>query len=129
MIQMQKAISLGAACAAVAWFVPLGAQALSLGPLNESVLIHIPSRDVPAFRAFIGKALNEGQAGVAQEWSSSARKPPVTVVLTPGAAVSTQSAGQCRLLSANVSQRSQTERWNVWFCRQADGAWKISGLK
>ena len=131
MLQMKKAISLGAACAAVALFMPLGAQALSLGPLNQSVLLHIPARDVPDFRAFIGKALNEGQAGVPLEWNSSARssKQPVKVQLTPGATVATQSAGQCRLLSANVSQRQQTESWNVWFCLQADGAWKISGLE
>lgn len=131
MFQTKKALSLSAACAAVALCLPLGANALSLGALNQSVLLQIPSKDVPDFRFFIGKALNEGQAGVAQEWTSQARtrQQPVKVVLTPGAAVRTQSAGQCRLLSANVSKRTRTESWNVWFCQQADGVWKISGLQ
>lgn len=127
---MKKSISHTIACAAVGLCLPLGAHALSLGPLNQSVLIHIPSKDVPDFRRFIGQALNEGRAGEAQEWSSSARgsKQPVKVQLTPGPLVNTQSAGQCRLLSSQVSQRSKTESWKVWFCQQTDGAWKISGL-
>lgn len=129
MLQMKKTFSFVAG-AALALCLPLAAHALSLGQLNQSVLIHIPSKDVPDFRNFIGQALNDGQAGESREWSSSARgsKQPVKVQLTPGPLVETQSAGQCRLLSSQVSQRSKTEAWKVWFCRQADGVWKISGL-
>ena len=116
----------------MAGFLPLGVQAsMMLGPLTDTVLIHIPAKDTPDFRSFIGKALNEGVAGQGSTWSSSARrgKPPVKVQLTPGATVQTQSAGQCRMLSAQVHQRQTIEAWQAWFCQQTDGSWKIGGLK
>lgn len=120
---------------AAAWLavlsLPVSAQVLSLGHRNDSVLLRIPAGDAGAFKAFIAKTLNTGQPEVAQEWNSSARPghPPVQVLLTPGAAVETRSAGRCRLLSSQVRQRDAHESWRIWFCQQADGAWKISSLE
>lgn len=118
-----------AACSAL--LLPFGAHALPLARLNQSVLLHIPAQDVPSFKSFVGQTLNEGLAGTVTEWSSSARpgKFPVKVLLNPGAKVETQSAGQCRLLSAQVSQSRMAHQWKLWFCQQADGSWKISGLE
>lgn len=119
---------------AAAWLallsLPVSAQVLSLGHRNDSVLLHIPARDAGAFKAFIAQTLNTGQPDVAQEWSSSAvsGRQPVKVLLTPGPAVETRAAGRCRLLSSQVRQRQAQESWNVWFCQQANGSWKISGL-
>lgn len=120
-----------AVCAATSLLLLPAAHALPSVLLDQSVLIHIPAKDIPEFKHFIGKSLNEGATDAVREWTSSARsgKPPVQVLLTPGARTNTQSAGACRLLSAQVRQRSQTESWNVWFCQQADGRWKISGLQ
>lgn len=121
-----------AACAASLLLLPAAhAQAVPFVLLDQSVLVNIPSRDVPDFKAFIGKTLNEGAADTVTEWSSSARagKPPVKVVLTPGARVPTRSAGECRLLQGQVSQGSKANAWQVSFCQQSNGSWKISGLK
>jgi hypothetical protein len=120
-----------AAGTALLLLLPLHASALSLGHKPDTVLLHIPSQDVDSFRAFIRQTLNESEAGQPKQWASSAKKgkQAVQVLLTPGASVQTQSAGQCRLLSADVSQSSKKENWKVWFCQQADGNWKISGLK
>jgi hypothetical protein len=121
-----------AACAASLLLLPAAqAQAVPFVLLDQSVLVHIPSRDVPDFKAFIGRTLNEGAADTVAEWSSSARagKPPVKVALTPGPRVQTRSAGECRLLQGQVSQGRQANRWKVSFCQLADGKWKISGLK
>lgn len=118
--------------AATAWLLPLSAHAaLPFVQLNQSVLLHIPAKDVPNFKAFIGQTLHDGTAGTAHTWTSSAHpnRQPVQVIATPGSPVSTKAAGQCRLLSAQVIQRSSTESWKVWFCQQANGSWKISGLE
>ncbi|WP_159912514.1 hypothetical protein [Pantoea sp. 18069] len=127
---MKTTIFHTAACTAVLLLAP-AAQALPFVLLDQSVLVHIPAKDVPDFKSFIGKALNEGAADTVTEWHSSARagQPAVQVLLTPGAGIATRSAGQCRLLSAQVHQRSHAESWKVWFCQQADGRWKISGLQ
>ncbi len=121
------------ACITAALFIPLHAQAMPYVQLNQSVLIHIPAKDVPGFKTFIGQTLNTGAADTVQAWSSTPRanRAPVQVQVevTPSAAVTTRAAGQCRLLSAKVSQRNSHESWKVWFCQQADGGWKISGLE
>ncbi|MCT9811315.1 hypothetical protein N0K08_11760 [Acidovorax sp. Be4] len=126
---MQKALLRLAACTAL--LLPFAVHALPLARLNQSALLHIPAQDVPSFKSFVGQTLNEGPAGTVAEWSSTARpgKFPVKVLLNPGAKVETQSAGQCRLLSAQVSQSRTAHQWKLWFCQQADGSWKISGLE
>ena len=132
MLCMKPSLFSLAMCATSLSTLPLGAQAaLPFVQLNQSVLIHIPARDVPDFKSFIGKTLHEGQAGAATTWTSSARRngAPVQVEATPGPTVSTRAAGACRLLSAQVSQRNSTESWKVWFCQQPNGSWKISGLE
>ena len=118
------------AFAATALALPLQASALSLGYRTQSVLLHMPAKDVDNFKSFISKTLDTGEAGLPRELHSSVRgnKAPVKVLLTPSPMVETQSAGRCRMLSADVSQRRQTEAWKVWFCQQGDGNWKISGL-
>lgn len=128
---MNQIILRSAACAVSVLILAPAAHAVPRVMLDQSVLIHIPAKDVTEFKSFIGKALNEGPADMVTEWSSSARpgKPAVKVLLTPGARITTQSAGQCRLLSAQVSQSRHAESWKVWFCQQADGHWKISGLQ
>ncbi len=130
MFQMKAAVSRTLACAA-ALLLPLGANALSLGFRTDTVLMHIPAKDVNDFKSFISQTLNEGEAGKQREWTSSehTNKYPVKVQLTPEAATQTKTAGRCRLLSAEVSQRRQVESWKIWFCQQADGGWKISGLE
>lgn len=127
---MKTSIYLSAVLAASAFLTPFAASALPFAQLNQTVLIHIPAKDVPSFRAFIGQTLNDGTEHVVAQWHSTARRsqPEVQVQITPGAKIQTQAAGQCRLLSGEVSQRSRTESWKVWFCQQADGSWKISGL-
>lgn len=123
-------VACGLAFAATALVLPLQASALSLGYRTQSVLLHIPAKDVDDFKSFISQTLDTGEAGLQREWRSSVRgsKAPVKVLLTPSPVVETQSAGRCRMLSADVSQRRQTEAWKVWFCQQSDGNWKISGL-
>lgn len=130
---MHTTIIQAAACAASLLLLSAGAQAQAIPfvLLDQSVLVHIPAKDVPDFKSFVGKTLNEGAADTVAEWSSSARagKPPVKVVLTPSARIQTQSAGQCRQLTGQVSQGRNANAWNVLFCQQANGHWKISGLK
>lgn len=111
--------------------LPMAAHAMPFVQLNESVIRHIPAKDVPAFKTFVGDVLNNGTANTAHNWQSQprGRQMPVAVAITPGPAVTTRAAGTCRLLSARVSQRSRQESWNVWFCQQAHGGWKISGLQ
>ncbi len=131
-LHMNTFILQAAACTASLLLLPAAqAQAVPYVLLDQTVLVHIPSKDVPDFKSFIGKTLNEGAADTVAEWSSSARagKPPVKVVLTPGPRVQTRSAGECRLLQGQVSQGSRANSWKVSFCQLADGKWKISGLK
>ena len=122
-----RTIALFSASAALS----LGALAAppSLSFLNDTVAIHIPAKDLPAFKAAVASTLNTSPAGSAVEWSSSARRgrQPVKVLLKPGQAVQTQAAGTCRPLAADVSRRGAAEQWSFWFCQQADGSWKISG--
>jgi hypothetical protein len=116
---------------AMAMWLPMSAHAIPFVQLNQSVLIHIPAKDVPGFKSFIGETLNSGTSDQVHTWSSTARnnRAPVQVEVTPSAPVTTQAAGQCRLLSAQVHQRSRQESWKVWFCQQANGGWKISALE
>ena len=113
------------------WLLPMGAQAMPFVQLNESVIRHIPAKDVPDFKAFIGNVLHTGAPDTPHSWSSQQRgnQTPVQVAVTPGQAVTTQAAGTCRLLSAHVTQRSRQETWKVWFCQQANGSWKISSVQ
>lgn len=99
--------------------------------LTQSVLTHIPAKDVAGFKAFIGHTLHTGPADTTQTWNSTPhpRRAPVQVQVTPSATVTTRTAGPCRLLTAQVSQRASHESWKVWFCQQPDGGWKISGLE
>ena len=113
--------------------VPAGmAQAaLPFVQLNDSVLIRIPAKDVPGFKSWIGQALNTGAPGSTLDWQSShhARRAPVRVQVTPGPVTPTRTAGNCRLLSAQVEQQPRpVETWKVWFCQQPDGSWKISTM-
>lgn len=131
MHSMKQRMLYTAAGLAAALLLPAMAQAMPYVQLNQSVIRHIPAPDVPGFKQFIGNTLNTGAADTVQTWSSTPRanRTPVHVEVTPNAAVSTRAAGQCRLLSAKVSQRNQHETWRVWFCQQANGGWKISGLE
>lgn len=130
MRSIQYLLSSAAACAAVL-LLPLAANALSVGKRTDLVLLHIPAKDVNDFKSFIAQTLDQGQAETPAEWRSSARtsRQAVKVVLTPSAVVQTSSAGQCRHLAAQVSQRQDHESWKVLFCRQDGGSWKISGLE
>ena len=123
-------IACSLAFAATALALPLQARTFSLGDRTQSVLLDIPVKDVDSLKSFISKTLDTGEAGLPREWLSSERgsKAPVKALLTPSPVVETESAGRCRMLSAEVSQRSQTEAWKVWFCQKGDGNWKISGL-
>ena len=123
-------IACSLAFAATALALPLQASALSLGYRAQPVLLHTPAQDVDNFKSLISQTLDIGAAGLQREWRSSERgsKAPVKALLTPSPVVETESAGRCRMLSAEVSQRSQTEAWKVWFCQKGDGNWKISGL-
>ncbi len=118
------------AFAATALALPLQASALSLGYRVQSVLLHIPGQDVDNFESFISQTLDTGEAGLPREWHSSERrsKSQVKALLAPSPLVETEPAGRCRMLSAEVSQRRQTEAWKVWFCQKGDENWKISGL-
>ena len=123
-------IACSLAFAATALALPLQASALSLGDRTQSVLLDIPVKDVDSLKSFISKTLDTGEAGLPREWHSSARgnKAQVKLPLTPSPVVETESAGRCRMLSADVSQRRQTEAWKVWFFQKGGGNWKISGL-
>ena len=92
--------------------------------------MHIPAQDDDNFKSFIFQTLATGETGLQREWRSSERssKTQVKVLLAPSPVVETEPAGRCRMLSADVSQRRQTEAWKVWFCQKGDGNWKISGL-
>lgn len=108
----------------------LPSHALPWVQLTQSVLIHIPAKDVPAFKTFIGETLRSAPAGQAQSWHSQqhGRQAPVQVSVTPSAAVHTDKAGTCRRLDATVQQGPRSEPWSVWFCLDPQGHWKISGL-
>ena len=123
-------IACSLAFAATALALPLQARTFSLGDRTQSVLLDIPVKDVDSLKSFISKTLDTGEAGLPREWHSSARgnKAQVKLPLTPSPVVETEPAGRCRMLSAEVSQRSQTEAWKVWFCQKGDENWKISGL-
>ena len=123
-------IACSLAFAATALALPLQASALSLGYRAQPVLLHIPAQDIDNFKSFIFQTLGIGEAGLPREWRSSERssKAQVKVPLAPSPVVETEPAGRCRMLSADVSQRRQTEAWKVWFCQKGDGNWKISGL-
>ena len=126
--KLTSACSLAFAAAALA--LPLQASALSLGYRVQSVLLHIPGQDVDNFESFISQTLDTGEAGLPREWHSSERrsKSQVKALLAPSPLVETEPAGRCRMLSADVIQRSQTEAWKVWFRQKGDENWKISGL-
>ena len=119
-------IACSLAFAATALALPLQASALSLGYRAQPVLLHTPAQDVDNFKSFISQTLDIGEAGLQREWRSSERGSKA--LLTPSPVVETEPAGRCRMLSAEVSQRSQAEAWKVWFCQKGDGNWKISGL-
>ena len=108
----------------------LPSHALPLVQLTQSVLIHIPAKDVPSFRSFIADTLHQAPAGQPQTWHSQrhGRKAPVQVQVVAGSTVTTESAGTCRRLDAQVQQGPRSEPWSVWFCLDPQGHWKISSL-
>ena len=128
---MKAIVSKMAICFSSAFLLLSSAHAMPPVQLNQSVLAYIPDKDIADFKAFIAQTLNDGKADIVQEWSSRSRTPSmaVKVQVTPSGPLQTQSAGQCRLLSAHVSRRTSTETWKVLFCQQATGGWKISGLE
>lgn len=94
------------------------------------MLLHTAAQDVDNFKSFISQTLDIGEAGLQREWRSSERrsKSQLKALLAPSPGVETEPGGRCRMLSAEVSQRRQTEAWKVWFSQKGDGNWKISGL-
>ena len=126
--KLTSACSLAFAAAALA--LPLQASALSLGYRAQPVLLHTPAQDVDNFKSFISQTLDIGEAGLQREWRSSERrsKSQLKALLAPSPGVETEPAARCRMLSAEVSQRRETEAWKVWFCQKGDGNWKSSGL-
>ncbi|GAB2480443.1 hypothetical protein GCM10027082_34260 [Comamonas humi] len=117
-----------AALASALSALPSAAQAASATFLNRTIAARIPAQDLPAFRTAVGNVLNSAADGSTTPWTSSQgprRQPPVEVALTPLQTTQTR-GGACRLLDAKVSQRSLSEQWQFWFCKQGDGSWKAS---
>jgi hypothetical protein len=63
------------------------------------------------------------------EWTSRPGRANqrVNIAFRPEQTVQTQSAGNCRLLSAEMRLQKTSENWRFWFCKQSDGSWKASG--
>ncbi len=108
---------------------PMAADAASLSFLNNTIAARIPAKDLPAFRSAVAQVLNETPDRSNAEWNSSPSRNSqrVRVLFKPEQTVQTKSAGTCRLLAAEVSQRSTLENWRFWFCQQPNGSWKTSG--
>lgn len=118
-----------AALASALSALPATALAASAAFLNHTIAVRIPAKDLPAFRTTIGNVLNSAADGSTTQWASSQgprHQPPVEVALTPVQTTQTRTSGACRLLDAKVSQRSLSEQWQFWFCKQGDGSWKAS---
>ncbi|CAB5703992.1 Surface antigen [Delftia tsuruhatensis] len=118
-----------ASLAALACLVSPAAGAAPVTFLNSTIVARIPAKDLPDAKATVARVLNEAADGSVTEWSSRPGRAGqrVQMALKPEQTVQTQSAGNCRLLSAQVRQLSTSENWRFWFCRQSDGSWKASG--
>ena len=104
------------------------AVAGQLSFLNGTIASHIPAKDLPAFKEKIGEVLNQSADNAESTWQStpSRKDPEITITFKPLSTTQTKSAQTCRLLAANISQRTTSEAWQFWFCKQEDGAWKAS---
>jgi hypothetical protein len=105
---------------------PVSAGQLSF--LNGTIASHIPSKDLPAFKAAVADVLNKSSDNTESTWTSTARTQNRTVNVTfkPVSTVQTNSVTTCRLLTAQVSLQDKHEPWQFWFCKQANGDWKAS---
>ncbi|MDR0227413.1 MAG: hypothetical protein LBI66_13440 [Burkholderiaceae bacterium] len=126
---MKSFVTAIATFAATTCLAPLSAQAAPVSFLNQTIVARIPARDLPAFRAAVGQALNDSADGASTQWTSSPGRghQPVQVTLMPQQTTQTDKAGRCRLLAAQVRQLSVSEDWRFWFCQQPGGQWMASG--
>lgn len=120
-----------ASLAAAASLVSTSANAAALIFLNDTIAARIPAKDLPDAKATVAKVLNEAADGSVTEWTSGPNRvnQRVKIAFQPQQTTQTQSAGSCRLLSAEVRLQKTSENWRFWFCKQADGSWKASGSK
>ncbi|WP_240939459.1 hypothetical protein [Diaphorobacter sp. HDW4A] len=118
-----------AAIGAVLLTTSFGAQSAPTFFLNDTIIRHIPAKDLPSFRTALGGALNQSQDGTTTRWSSThaSKFKQIDIQLTPLQTAETSSANTCRLLKADVARGGQAENWQFWFCKATDGAWKASG--
>ncbi|MFC4275109.1 class I SAM-dependent methyltransferase [Achromobacter aloeverae] len=102
------------------------AQAAGVAFMNNTIVARIPKQEWPAFEQTVAQALDNAADGSTTTWTSQTKRlrgGPVSVTLTPS---NTTREGQCRLMSANVSQQSAKEHWQFLFCKNAEGAWRAS---
>ncbi len=126
---MKSFVTAIATLAAAVSLAPLSAAAAPLSFLNNTIAARIPAKDLPDFKSAVAQVLNETADGAVSEWTSrpGRNRQPVQIMFRPQQTVQTKSAGACRLLAAEVRQRSVSENWRGWLCKQTDGSWKASG--
>lgn len=109
--------------------LPLVGHAAPAFFLNDTIIRHIPSKDLPSFRSALGSVLNGSSDGFALRWSSAHTAPSkmINVEFRSLQTAQTRSANTCRLVKADVTRSRESETWQFWFCQQEDGSWKASG--
>lgn len=122
-----KCLPTAALCSAVL-LITQPAAAAPLSFLNDTLAASVPRKDVPDLRNVVARVLNDAADNSHTEWVSqhSPRNRPLQMVLTPLQTVHTQKAGTCRLLNVQAHKQQVAEKFQYWFCQQADGAWKAS---
>ena len=98
--------------------------------LSSTIVGTLAKQQMATLRGVFNQTLSESEDGATVPFSLPAegRSKATEGTFTP-VTTRTENAKRCRKIRSELRQNGRSERWEGWYCQEADGNWKKTLLK